>query len=68
METPIGLGIGFAAGLWPRTMLLRADLEAARGHRGEARVWYQRFLDLWSRPDPEFKPIVDRARKALAAP
>ncbi len=24
-------------------------------------------LALWSKPDPEFNPIVERARKALAA-
>lgn len=56
----------FAALLWPRTMLLRADLEAALGHPAEARVWYQRFLAFWSRPDPEFNPVVERARRALS--
>ncbi len=67
METPIGVGISFAADLWPRTMLLRADLETALGNRSQGRIWYQRFLALWSSADPEFSPVVERARKALAA-
>jgi hypothetical protein len=65
MESPTGLGITFAAELWPRVMLLKADLEAGRGNRSEAKIWYQRFLDLWPKPDPEFQPVVDRVRKAL---
>jgi len=67
MEAPVGVGLTFAASLWPRTMLERAELAAALGQRAEARLWYQRFLSFWSNPDPEFTHIVDRARKALAA-
>lgn len=67
IDSPLGVGISFAIELWPRTMLLRADLEAAVGNRAQARHWYQRFIALWSRPDPEFNPIVARARRALAA-
>ncbi len=67
MEAPIGIGMTFAAMVWPRTMLERADLEAALGHRSEARIWYQRFLSFWSHPDPEFAPLAERARKALGA-
>ena len=52
---------------WPRTALLRAELEAAAGNRDAARLWYQRFLDLWSAADPEFAPMVTRARRGLAA-
>ena len=51
----------------PRAMLLRADLAAATGQREEARTWYRRFIDVWSTAVPEFQPIVERARKALAA-
>jgi tetratricopeptide (TPR) repeat protein/TolB-like protein len=51
----------------PRAMLLRADLAAATGQREEARTWYRRFIDVWSTAVPEFQPLVERARKALAA-
>jgi tetratricopeptide (TPR) repeat protein/TolB-like protein len=51
----------------PRTMLLRADLAAAAGQRDEARTWYKRFIDLWSNAAPDLKPLVERARKSLAA-
>lgn len=51
----------------PRAMLLRADLAAAAGQRDEARAWYTRFIDMWSTAVPEFQPIVERARKSLAA-
>jgi hypothetical protein len=69
--TPIGLttsvlGVPYWV-LVPRATLLRADLAAALGQRDEAREWYRRFLDLWSTADPEFRPIVDRARKGYIA-
>jgi tetratricopeptide (TPR) repeat protein len=51
----------------PRTMLLRADLAAATGQRDEARTWYKRFIDIWATADPALQPLVERARKALAA-
>jgi hypothetical protein len=53
--------------LWPRAMLLRADLAAGLGNRGEALRWYKRWLDLWAKADPEFQPIVARARAAYTA-
>lgn len=55
-----------AASFAPRLMLLRADLAAARGHRDEARAWYDRFLDIWSTAVPELQPVVERARLARA--
>jgi hypothetical protein len=55
------------ADLWPRTMLLRARLAAATGSRAEARVWYDRVLDLWSDADEELQPEVARIRAARAA-
>jgi TolB-like protein len=51
----------------PRAMLLRADLAAAAGQRDEARTWYKRFIDVWSTAVPELQPLVERARKSLAA-
>ncbi|MGH7636869.1 MAG: hypothetical protein ACREOK_04390, partial [Gemmatimonadaceae bacterium] len=56
-----------AAAFAPRLMLLRADLAAARGHRDEARLWYDRFLEAWSTANPEFQPVVERARRVRAA-
>ena len=55
------------AALWPRAMLLRADLAAAAGGRGEAKVWYDRVLDLWSDADAELQPVVARIRQSRAA-
>lgn len=51
----------------PRAMLLRADLAAAVGQRDEARTWYRRFIEIWSTAVPELQPLVERARKSLAA-
>ena len=54
------------AALWPRAMLLRADLAAAAGSRNEARTWYGRVLDLWADADPELQPTIARIRSAMA--
>jgi tetratricopeptide (TPR) repeat protein len=51
----------------PRAMLLRADLAAATGQQEEARRWYKRFIDLWATAQPEFQPLVERARQAYKA-
>jgi tetratricopeptide (TPR) repeat protein len=56
-----------AAAFAPRLMLLRADLAAARGYRDEARLWYTRFLEAWATANPEFQPVVRRARAARDA-
>ena len=50
--------------LWPRAMLLRAELEAAKGDKRVAREYYTNFLALWARSDPEFAPLVGRVRAA----
>jgi TolB-like protein len=57
---------GAAAFFYPRAALLRADLARGLGFRDEARVWYKRFIDLWSTAVPELQPIVARARQAYA--
>ena len=57
----------YAPVLWPRMMLLRADLAAARGFPDEARVWYARVLDLWADADADLQPTVMRIRKAMSA-
>lgn len=61
-----GTNAVFVAFTWPRAMLLRADLAAALGKTDEARTWYKRWLNLWSRAEPEFQPLVDRVRKSYA--
>ena len=48
-------------------MLLRADLEVAKGRPEEAKIWYDKLLDLWSTADAEFLAVVERVRKARAA-
>lgn len=52
--------------LWPRAMLLRADLEAAKGDKQIARDYYTKFLALWAKADPEFAAVVQRVRNQLA--
>ena len=52
---------------WPRMMLLRADLEVAKGRPADAKIWYDKLLNLWSTADAEFQPTVERVRKARAA-
>jgi Tfp pilus assembly protein PilF/TolB-like protein len=56
-----------AAVLWPRAMLLRADLARATGNKSEALYWYRRVLDLWADADAELRPTLDRIRAAIAA-
>jgi hypothetical protein len=60
-------GNTFVQPLLPRAMVLRADLAAALGHSEEARVWYRRFLDFWTKADPDFQPLIERVRKSVAA-
>jgi hypothetical protein len=50
--------------LWPHAILLRADLEAAKGNKTIAKEFYTRFLALWAKADPEFAPLMDRVRRA----
>jgi hypothetical protein len=50
--------------LWPRVMLLRADLEAAKGDKQLAKDYYTKFLALWAKADPEFAPVISRVRAA----
>ena len=57
----------YAPVLWPRMMLLRADLAAALGFPEEARVWYARVLDLWTEADAPLQPTIQRIQGALAA-
>jgi hypothetical protein len=60
-------GSSFIQAMFPRGVLLRADLAAGLGFNAEARLWYDRFLGLWDKADPQFQPVVERARKARAA-
>ena len=53
--------------LWPRMMLMRADLANARGLKDEARTWYTRVAELWATSDAELQPTVARIRAALIA-
>ena len=53
--------------LWPRMMLVRADLAAALGQKDEARTWYTRVMELWATADPEVQPTMARIRAARAA-
>jgi hypothetical protein len=67
---PIALSLGatgqtFTQPIIPRMMLMRADLAAALGYKDEAKLWYTRFLDFWSKAEPEFEPLVQRVRMAL---
>jgi hypothetical protein len=59
--------VGSGAALWPRAMLMRADLAKATGNKAEARFWYLRVLDLWAKADAELQPTIERIRAALVA-
>ena len=65
-EAVFGLGPVQAVLLWPRAMLLRADLESSIGEKLVAVDYYKKFLDLWSSSDPEFAPLIARVRASLA--
>jgi len=59
-------GFVFAGMLWPRTFLLLGDLEAATGNHAAAAEAYRAFIGMWGQGDPEVRPMVERARAALA--
>jgi eukaryotic-like serine/threonine-protein kinase len=65
MLDPLGGGFARTGMLWPRTFLLLGDLEAAAGDPGRAKSAYQFFVEVWSNADPEYQPLVERARAAL---
>jgi tetratricopeptide (TPR) repeat protein len=44
----------------------RGQIQAQLGHREHARFHYSRFVRLWKDCDPEFRPLVDQATRALA--
>lgn len=45
----------------------RGEIYEKRGDRERARFHYTRFVSLWRNADAEFQPLVERARRALAA-
>jgi hypothetical protein len=47
-------------------LILHGQLAAAMGHDEEAARLLDRFLDLWSDADPEWKPELDRLRAIRA--
>ncbi len=49
-----------------RAMVLRARLAAAAEDRAVAARWATAVLTLWSRPDPEFQPVIDSMRALTA--
>jgi len=65
MMRTINLSLPLAGPLWPRAMLLRADLEAAKGNAAAARYWYSRVADLWAEAGPELQPTLARIHRAL---
>jgi tetratricopeptide (TPR) repeat protein len=54
---------GFVVRSWAE----RGALHQQLGHKAEAIADYQRFIEAWRHADPEFQPLVDRARAAVAA-
>jgi hypothetical protein len=57
--------------LWDLVHLAPFHLERAKildrlGRGREAAQHYTRFIDLWSKADPELRPMVDEARRRLA--
>jgi serine/threonine-protein kinase len=46
--------------------LRRAEIYERLGDLDQARLHYARFIELWSDPDPELRPSVDRAQERLA--
>ncbi len=46
--------------------LLRGEIYERRGDVEAALEAYDRFLELWESPDPEFQPIVDDVRNRVA--
>ena len=46
--------------------LRQAQIHERAGRRERAGFCYRRFLALWRDADPEFRPMVDSARQALA--
>jgi tetratricopeptide (TPR) repeat protein len=47
--------------------LRQAQIHRQLGNRDQAARHYAQFLKLWSRADPAFQPLVDSARRQLAA-
>ncbi len=46
--------------------LRQAQIHEQLGNRNQAARHYAQFLKLWSGADPEFRPLVDSARRQLA--
>lgn len=47
--------------------LARAQLHERRGERAAADAEYRRFIALWKDCDPELRPMVDEAKRRIAA-
>ncbi len=56
----------YTARLWGRAWLLYGDLAMVGGQRADARRAYRMVAGLWEHADPPLRPLVARARAALA--
>lgn len=60
-------GIGNYWGLLVRSYAERGALYQQLGHRARAIEMYQKFIEAWGEGDGTVQPMVERARRALAA-
>ncbi len=49
------------------SQLRQAEIHASAGRIAEAVKHYERFIELWSGADPELMPVVEDARRRVAA-
>ncbi len=52
--------------IWGPTYLREAEIYEVLGDRENAALYYRRLIDLWQDCDPELRPRVEQAERALA--
>jgi hypothetical protein len=65
-EEALGVFESYWTPAWIPAFLQRAEITAELGRTDAARDLYRVVLTSWSDADPEFQPLVDRARDGLA--
>jgi hypothetical protein len=65
-EEAIGVFESYWSPAWLPAFIQRAEIAADLGRTDDARALFQVLLTSWADADPQFQPMVERARSGLA--
>jgi tetratricopeptide (TPR) repeat protein/tRNA A-37 threonylcarbamoyl transferase component Bud32 len=66
VTTPAYIRWGVDEGMFSAAILRLGELYEAKGNKTKAGEYYRRFVDLWSRAEPDLQPKVAEVRRRIA--